>query len=269
MSLPADFAVSAAALECYRYCPRRFKQRYLDGIPLPEVDLREEPTLRRGQLFHRLALWESLGMPVEPLIENEADPELERIWESYQSSEPVQIAEPDARVERERLLSVRIDGQRVVARIDALIRHSDGRITIIDWKTGRSRPAGELQRAEQTRLYPLAVWEHFASRAHGPQSPEMIRLLYWFPDRPGDPVEIAYSSEQLEIDREWLAGKLAQIAADEEFALTTDRSRCAKCGYAAHCGVIPEPGDAPYLDEPDLPPDWDSQPLWLADQRLG
>ena len=62
MSLPDDFVASATALECYASCPRRFRQRYIDHLPSAGPDASMSEQMHRGTLFHRLVLWDDLGL---------------------------------------------------------------------------------------------------------------------------------------------------------------------------------------------------------------
>lgn len=249
MPLPIDFVASATALECYEYCPRRFQHRYLDHLPTAGPDKESAARMERGSLFHRLVLWDDLGLDTSLILDSAADPLLAEQWSAYQSFRETQQHE-QAPLQHDVSLTASCGGIPVMAKIDALRIDPAGGVTIYDWKTSEQPNTTSLHGSPQSKVYPYVVWEVLGKQpGTALTQPEQIRFVYWFPSHPGLPHEIQYSSDLLVSGSEWLGDLLATITSDDVFEMTTDRARCQRCAYIAHCGVRPEEGDLPPLDE--------------------
>lgn len=247
MSLPVEFVASATGLECYLACPRRFRHRYIDRLPAAGTIEDTAGRIRRGDLFHKLVVWDSLGMDIESVLAVENDEQLADLWQSFARFQDVLYADGST-VQHEQVLTARCNGIAVTARLDALVTAPDGTITIYDWKTGSGDSSHRLVNHPQSQVYPWVVQQL--------RQPPALHLVYWLPDKPDSPLHIACTPGYLRDAGEWLTNQLATIAADQEFPLTTNRRICRTCSYLAHCGVrATNEGDDFYLDEDFYTPD--------------
>lgn len=246
MSLPVEFVASATGLECYLACPRRFRYRYIDRLPPARAGQDDDGHIRRGDLFHKLVVWESLGMDIESVLRVENDDKLADLWDSFTRFQDGLRADGST-VEHEQVLTARCNDIAVTARLDALVTAPDGSITIYDWKTGSGDSSFRLHNHPQSRVYPFVVQEL--------RNPPALKLVYWFPDNPDDPLLIDCTPAYLRHASEWLTNQLATINSDREFPLTGHHHICRTCEYLAHCGVHPSDGDDFFLDEDFFAPE--------------
>lgn len=249
MSLPDDFVASATSLDVYAVCPRRFRHRYIDHLPAAGPDDDTAGQMQRGNLFHRLVLWHGLGIDTGPILESEDDPVLRAEWDAYllyRSS----FSGDEVTIVHDQVLTASCGDVAVQARLDALAFWPDGDVTILDWKTSENPDHARLARSSQSKVYPFVVWNVLSWRDDlALTEPAQIRLIYWFPQEPDTPLQIACSRQSIELAEHWLSDVLVTIASDDSFEMTTDRSVCKRCEYLAHCGVIPEDGDGWDFDE--------------------
>ncbi len=260
MLLPHEFVASATGLECYLSCPRRFRQKYIDRLPASLSDKEAQKRFRRGDLFHKLVVWDSLEMDIAPILAFEEDDSLSAIWECYTRFQET-LAANGATVEHEQVLTAHCNGIAVTARLDALVTAPDGSITIYDWKTGSFASSFRLVNHPQSQVYPWVVQQV--------RKPPSLRLVYWFPEQPDEPLHIECTPGYLQDATAWLTDLLTRITGDREFAMTPNRKVCRTCEYLAHCGVTAEAGDDYYLDEDfhaPYPDDHDTydDPLWMV-----
>ncbi|MBA2454541.1 MAG: PD-(D/E)XK nuclease family protein [Chloroflexia bacterium] len=249
MSLPIDFVASATALKCYEVCARKFQHRYLDHVPTAGPDAESAEQMQRGELFHRLVLWHDLGLDTDVILQTADDPVLETQWAAYRSFGNT-LGVDGSRVQHDQSLVARCGGFPVLAKVDALVVDPAGCVTIYDWKTTERPSPARFTDSHQSKVYPYVVWEVLRRRPGvALTDPAQVRLIYWFPSQPEEPLEIPYSPGRLAAGSGWLDGLLSTIASDCEFHMTTDRTRCQKCEYIVHCGVKPEDGDPLELDE--------------------
>lgn len=205
--------------------------------------------MQRGELFHRLVLWHDLGLDTSLILQSAGDPVLEAQWAAYQSFRDA-LSAGGVAVQHDQSLVARCAGYSVLAKIDALVVDPTGGVTIYDWKTAEHPNRIRLSDSQQSKVYPYVVWEALRHRPGATLTgPAQIRLVYWFPSRPNEPLEIPYSPERLTTGSAWLAALLSTITSDSTFEMTSDRTRCQQCEYIAHCGVKPEDGHLAELDE--------------------
>lgn len=248
MSLPTDFVASATALECYECCPRRFRHRYLEHSPAGGPDPKSAQRMQRGDLFHRLVVWDDLGLDTSLILESADDPDLVQQWTAYQSFR--QSLPANGELLHDQTLVARCGTHPVQAKLDALYLGDGGTVTIYDWKTGDRLGHERLRQSPQSKVYPWVVWEVMRRRPGvALTDPGQVELVYWFSTAPGRPLRIPCTLELLEESSQWLTSLLHTIAADDEFPMTPDRSICGTCEYLAHCGVEYVQGDPFDLDE--------------------
>jgi len=128
-----------------------------------------------------------------------------------------------------------IDGVPVYANLDMLLRRvGDGRLVVVDWKTGRPRESDE----EQLALYGLFVRQEYGERAcrgrleylAGPES----RSVEIGPERLREAEERARAS--IREMRGYLADPARNEARSKEaFPLAEDRRACRRCDFFELC----------------------------------
>lgn len=261
-TLPHNFQFSQSSLQDYVDCRRRFQLRYLERIAWPAVEAEpiheNERRSRLGVAFHRMAQQHLLGVPVARITgmlagSRSAGTELQRWWENYLRYSATLIGPevPQARPQRllvEAVFSAPLGAHRLVAKFDAVLwrledsdSSSRSRVTIIDWKTSRSRPKrGWLASRVQTKVYPFILacaGSALESLAAAGLAPDQIEMVYWFPESPHDAERFTYSQEQFDQDRGYLQGLVAEIErlGAGDYHLTPHEERCAFCTYRSLC----------------------------------
>lgn len=263
--LASDFTFSQHSLSDFKDCPRRFYLKYMARQPWPLVEvspqtldaLQYREDLRRGALFHRWVERYWLGLPDPPDL---GDPTLARWWERFIQTDFSDL--PSQRLPEVELVAA-LGAHSLYARFDLLALSPPGadepRAVIVDWKTlhhPEALPFAFYKNRIQTRVYLYVLATAGSAFVEGrPLKPERCCLRYWLVNHPGDPwVEVSYSQEEYERDREQLGALIASILARREeeaaFEMTSDERHCTYCTFRTLCRRSGEPADA-------LPPDED------------
>jgi hypothetical protein len=274
--LPADFSFSQSSLQAYADCPRRFWLTYVERLPWPAVEAspvqEHEFLMRLGDHFHRLVQRAEIGLDLR-LVEAGLPAPLDAWFAAYQAYRPADL--PGGRVEVERTLSVSlrlepdVDGAapplRLAAKYDLIATGDDGRVVIVDWKTGRRRPSPTtLRQRLQSLVYPYVLVEAAPYLGWGPIAPEQVEMRYWFTAAPGQPIVFRYDRSQHAANTQLLQRLLRQILRGrnvDDFPLAPDtevnRARlCRYCTYRSRCDRGIEAGQLDALDDlDDLIPD--------------
>lgn len=241
MNQRSDIIYSAASLQDFIDCHRRFQLRYMLKIAWPAI--RSEPVLeserfmQQGSHFHRLIQQHQLGISserLESLINND---ELRQWWENY-----LRLA---TRVSQsgtcypEVSLSASLENDRFTAQCDLIQHCADGQLVIYDWKTSRRRPTRSwLKNRLQTRLYlPLVVLSGAYLVNKKLIQPSQVEMIYWFADFPAQPERFQYDQQQFEQDRAYLTELVGEILHMEngDFPLTSRLESCHYCVYRSLC----------------------------------
>lgn|GEM_PF-1782011 len=241
--------LSASSLALLEHCPRLFRYVYLERLIWPAANLFEhELEQRRGRQFHRLVEWYSRGRQVEPRL-SALDEVVQQWWQVFLASP---YAHPRGRVLAELPLWQRMEGFKLIARLDRLVI-TPGSLHILDWKTERQRPGDEqLAQDWQVRLYPLLLCglairasgtEHFQLPLEAPFCPEQIQLTLWYVQHPQQPFHLHYSAAAYEQDLAHLKATLSHLRQLEtqDFPMTPHTERCDSCLFRSRChGLLPE-----------------------------
>lgn len=259
--LPFPASLSPSRASDYMTCPLLFRFRSIDRLP-------EEPTVAavRGTLVHR-ALETLFDMPADRRtiaaaaeLADRALADLERedpasaavlrddsgapfdvsaLLDAYFDLEDPRLLEPHA---RELGVSAQLaESFEVRGFIDRVDRTADGRIRIVDYKTGRSPSAGfESKAMFQMRFYALVWW-----RMTG-EVPRLLQLMYL-----GNGEVLRYAPDEddlLATERKVLALRdaIARSAESGQFAPSPSRL----CDWCSHRALCPAWGGSP----PPLPP---------------
>jgi DNA helicase-2/ATP-dependent DNA helicase PcrA len=191
--------------------------------PVPERPFRQT---RLGTLFHAWVeqrsglagrgtsldegLWESDD---EDVVETEASAadaaELERLTSVFLRSEWAGLAPIEVETEIDITLDGADDLGTVVCKLDAVYRRHDrdGRIEIVDWKTGRP-PSGAAERDE--RMLQLALYRLAYHKRHGVPLDDIDVTLYYVSDDLVIRSDRVYS--EAELVQRWNAAREARSA---------------------------------------------------------
>lgn len=234
---PADgLMLSASDIETYRLCPLKYKfarvfripqeptihQRF--GIALHTVLERfhKMPGAGREQLFELFeAAWRrgGFGDSDDELQFRERGVEaLERYWENTRDEE----GEP---VWFERSFSFTLGPHVIRGRVDRVDRRPDGSYEVIDYKTGRSKTADELQRDIQLSIYQMG-----ARQAWGVET--SAHSYYYV--MTAEKVPVAHSDEELERVRATI-DEIGEGIARQDFQPTPSHEICSFCDYRIIC----------------------------------
>ena len=236
-SSPIRFEFSQSSLQDYSDCPRRFQLRYVDRMPWPaveaELSAEKESRQQEGLRFHRLVHQHRMGVPSASLAKLATSEDLRRWWDNYVSAD---LALGGYAQRSEVSLFCSVGDHRLVAKYD-LIAVKDNRAVIYDWKTYARRPPNEWLAARmQTRVYrALLVQAGAILNGGGPFRPDDITMVYWFAEFPGEPVVFQYDSRQFLADWAELERLIAEITAERNFPVTSDRTMCRWCVYRSYC----------------------------------
>jgi hypothetical protein len=232
---------SAASLQDFVDCRRRFQLRYLQKIAWPAIEtepvLESERFMEQGARFHRFVQQHQSGISSERLEAMIVDNELKRWWKDYLTL--VARFSTSSRCYSEASLTASLAGARFVAHCDLIQVSPDDRLVIYDWKTSRRRPNRSwLRNRLQTRLYPTLIALSGAYLTNGkPIQPDQIEMVYWFADFPDRPERFQYDRQQFDLDQAYLAELVGEIIrlADDEYILTSNQMRCNYCVYRSLC----------------------------------
>jgi DNA helicase-2/ATP-dependent DNA helicase PcrA len=228
--------LSASDIETYRLCPLKYKfgrvfripqestinQRF--GIALHTVLERfhKSPDAGREQLFE---LFESswrrggFGDSDDELQFRERGIEaLERYWENTRD----ELGEP---VWFERSFSFQLGPHVIRGRVDRVDRRPDGSYEVIDYKTGRSKTAAELQSDVQLSIYQMGARESWGveTSAHS----------YYYV-MTAEKVPVAHSDEELDRVRATIEEIGAGISR-QDFQPTPTQEICSFCDFRIIC----------------------------------
>jgi DNA helicase-2/ATP-dependent DNA helicase PcrA len=228
--------LSASDIETYRLCPLKYKfgrvfripqestinQRF--GIALHTVLERfhKSPDAGREQLFE---LFESswrrggFGDSDDELQFRERGIEaLERYWENTrdEDGEPVWF---------ERSFSFQLGPHVIRGRVDRVDRRPDGSYEVIDYKTGRSKTAAELQSDVQLSIYQMGARESWGveTSAHS----------YYYV-MTAEKIPVAHSDEELDRVRATIEEIGAGISR-QDFQPTPTQEICSFCDFRIIC----------------------------------
>jgi len=267
--LPPGHSFSQSSLVTLDRCPRRFYLHHLRHLawpaPLTGAEAEWEAAMRRGQLFHLLVQQHSAGVDVEATVGALEDTELALWWRRYRECAP--MAPEGAVCYSEVEVTASLGRHLLVAKCDLVVCSPDGRVRIIDWKTGTRLPDPAQQRQSwQTVAYRYAVVEGGgglvppgwpAARIE----PEQVELVYWHAAFPDAGLTIPYTGRQHEAARRQLRAAVARVEnmglEEEAYVRTEQLEECRRCPYRSYCdrGRQPDPEPA-WEDEGTGPEPW-------------
>lgn len=240
MKIPPDFTFSQNNLQDFVDCPRRFELRYLENLAWPAIQsepvLEVERHMLLGEHFHRMVQQHQAGLPAEMISATAIDPALAGWWQGYLTFAPVGL--PDSR-KIEYTLSAPLGNYRLIAKYDLLAIEPGKKLIIVDWKTNQKKPRRQtLEKRIQSRVYPFLIAEAGRLLNGGVDvSPDLIEMIYWFAAEPQNPEHFLYSTDQYNLDHQFLTELVNEIEAASKsiFPLTSDDRTCRFCKYRSLC----------------------------------
>lgn len=239
--------ISYSALKHFYWCPLRYRFQHEEKRP---VELRYKHRAFIGMVlaravdaFYAEEWWREPTMVVErgwqriPEIAAAVTLEQAISWpagHAFQAAAEARELWPPIveTIRRERLigienrseydLGVEMDGVAVIGRIDLLIRHPGGQLTLLDGKAGKS--LGKFIDPDQLRLYALLT------RAHYGRFPDRVGW-WWF--RYSKIVWRRMSAQSLARFADGVRGTLARVRTGDR--VPTPGGHCAFCPFLVDC----------------------------------
>ncbi len=234
--------LSQSQLNRLAVCPRKFQHTDLEQLAAPsEPDQQERQN--QGTRFHLLMQQWLLGLPVEPLVQE--DPQLQAWFNAFMAVAPkILTLEGDqpAWGQSEHSRTLAFEGYLLTVVYDLLLANGQ-QAQILDWKTyPRPQNPRWLLQNWQTRLYPFVLAETSDYDA------DRIAMIYWFFESGEQAPEarrfsVAYDATQHEQTRKDLAHLLTQLTAwleryqnGEPFPqVSLESKECDRCSFAIRC----------------------------------
>lgn len=250
--------LSQSNLQDFKDCPRRFQLKEIENIAWPTAYLeplsRLEQATDLGNNFHQLCLQYFTGIDLDSLSQNISDPGLKIMWENFRTfAKDLQEQDRFAEI----ILSTPFLSHQLIAKYDLVLKTSEGKFVIYDWKTSTKKPSRTLlSQRFQTFLYPFIFAKAGNNIFHTDQPfPGDISLNYWYP-MASDPEEIfPYSEIQYSENFNQLTKIISEIddlvGSGDPFPLTDDQNHCLKCVFRSLCdrGILA--GDLDIFSEID------------------
>ncbi|PSB23900.1 PD-(D/E)XK nuclease family protein [Stenomitos frigidus] len=244
---PLDFPIrlSQSQLNRLSVCPRKFQHTDLEQLAAPsEPDQQERQN--QGTRFHLLMQQWLLGLPVDPLVQN--DPQLQAWFSAFMAVAPKILTlggDRPAWGQSEYSRTLQLEGYLLTVVYDLLLTN-DQQAQILDWKTyPRPQNPRWLLQNWQTRLYPFVLAETSDYDA------DRIAMIYWFFESGEQAPEarrfsIAYDATQHEQTRKDLIHLLTQLTGwleryqnGEPFPqVSLESKECDRCSFAIRCDRV-------------------------------
>lgn len=230
--------ISQGQLNLLETCPRKFQHIYFDQLGSP-VSPEQQEHLNWGSRFHLLMQQRELGLPVESLVEEDA--QLQHwVTALVDAASDVLTPRPQTFRESEHCRTLNLDGYILTVIYDLLIE-DESKAQILDWKTyPLPKNRHWLATDWQTRLYLYILAET------SDYLPEQISMTYWFVKSQPRPqcLTFTYSAIQHEKTRQDLTKLLTQLSGwlqryqDDGIPfpqIPESKGRCRDCNLAVRC----------------------------------
>lgn len=235
---PPITALSFTQVDTYLRCPQMYQYRFVFRLPT-----RPRPQMQFGRILHealkdalgsieqdRPLTWEMVDSAYvaawsrERFCAPEQAPSLQDLGRSYlrRAFDAGDLSKP---LLLEQAFSLRVDGLRLTGRIDRVDRHLDGSYEVIDYKTGSTKRATELQRDLQLGVYALAAREVFRF--------DPLSLSYYYLETT-ERVTVDKPKERLDEDRQTIV-KVAEGIRNDLFLAKPERMKCSGCDFRLLC----------------------------------
>ncbi len=235
--------ISQGQLNLLETCPRKFQHIYIDQLGTP-VSPEQQERLTWGSRFHLLMQQRELGLPVESLVEEDA--QLHH-WVTVLVNAASDVLTPDPQTfrESEHCRTLNFQGYLLTVVYDLLIEDEKS-AQILDWKT-YPQPKNRQWLAQdwQIRLYLYVLTET------SDYFPEQISMTYWFVKSQPRPqsLKFTYDAAQHEKTRQDLTKLLTQLTEWLQRyqsdripfpQVTAPAHACGDCTFAVRCQRMSE-----------------------------
>lgn len=243
MSLALPRPLSHSSISMYQECPQKYKFKYIDKIP-------EKPKhfFSFGSSVHE-ALEYFYGVTALPAPTlKEVLQYLKDHWKSEGYKDETQEAQyfDDGKVILtafykkhiesyhipffvEYNFNLEVDGVPVTGKVDRIDKLPDGRIAILDYKTGKAIPEGRVLGDAQLTMYQMACEELLGAK--------VARLtFYHLPSLKELTIE-RHSQDQVDVLRRRVV-TTAESIMKEAFAPKPDEKKCFWCDYKPICPIF-------------------------------
>lgn len=258
-------SISQSEIRLYQKCPYAYYLQNIRELCWPV----EDNTVKKdiGTTFHFMMRQKLNGIPVELILSAETDDSVKALFTAFLENDPIgsfSFCRPEQKA------AVPMHNILWTGVFDALV--SDGEtLTIYDWKTGKRRDPKVYETDPQTVLYrwlAASIGGRFFGKGKS-FLPEAVRMVYWFPSDPKNPIELPYSADAFAKDRKKMRLWGDEMSKEEEsaFPKTADTKKCMTCRFKLYCHRTIISTD--FTDTPtEELPEYDSQfALWeLSDE---
>lgn len=235
--------LSQGQLNLLETCPRKFQHVYLEQLGTP-VSPEQQERLSWGSRFHLLMQQRELGLPVESLVEEDA--QLQNwVTALVNAASDVLTPDPETFRESEHCRTLNFQGYLLTVIYDLLIEDEKS-AQILDWKTyPQPKNRQWLVKDWQTRLYlfVLAQTSDYAA--------QQLSMTYWFVKSQPRPqsIKFTYDAAQYEKTRQDLTALLTKLTGwlqryqDKgiDFPQVAESTgRCRECNFAVRCQRVLE-----------------------------
>ena len=230
--------LSQGQLNLLERCPRLFQQTYLDQLGSP-TSLEQQERQTWGSRFHLLMQQRELGLPIESLVQEDA--QLQRWMTAFAGAAPEILTPSNSQTfrESEHCRTLKVQEYLLTVVYDLLIA-DESLAEILDWKTYPKHQFRRwLEQNWQTLLYLYVLVET------SDYLPEQISMTYWFVQSPQEPqsLKFTYNTTQHQQTRHKLNRLLSQLSdwlqryqAGEPFPQVGEGSDlCDSCQFAVRC----------------------------------
>lgn len=244
--LPHEFIFSQNNLQYYIDCKQRFFLKEIAKLSWPANESEpariQEERMDIGSKFHLYCSQYFNGVPVESITESIESPEMQNWWGSFLylglHPSPENLAE--------KAITLPFANYRLTAHYDLLLKESEEKYVIYDWKTNSKRPSRKqvLQRM-QSIVYPLVLRLFLDQRKDAQTHKPEIEMVYWYPVYPDQPHILVYDQGSKDRQKSEIAEMIEQISmnAPEDFPRTDDLKKCLYCQFRSYCNRGEKPGN--------------------------
>ncbi|HEY9904991.1 MAG TPA: PD-(D/E)XK nuclease family protein [Candidatus Sericytochromatia bacterium] len=197
--------ISQGQLNLLETCPRKFQHVYFDQLGTP-VSPEQQERLTWGSRFHLVMQQRELGLPVESLVEEDA--QLQHwVTALVDAASDVLTPNPQTFRDSEHCRTLNFQGYLLTVIYDLLIEDENS-AQILDWKTyPQPKDRRRLAKDWQTRLYLFVLAETSDYLA------AQMSMTYWFVKSQPRPqsLKFTYSEAQHEKTKQDLSNLLTQL----------------------------------------------------------
>ncbi len=230
--------LSQGQLNLLETCPRKFQHIYIDQLGVP-ISPDQQERVTWGSHFHLLMQQRELGLPVDSLVQEDA--QLQHYVTALVNAAPeVLTPAPQTFRESEHCRTLNFQSFLITVIYDLLIEDENS-AQILDWKTyPQPKDRQWLAKDWQTRLY-LYVMAETSDYA-----PEQLSMSYWFVKSKPQPqsLKFTYDALQHEKTKQDLTTLLAQLTGWLQRyqcdripfpQVAESRGRCHDCSFGVRC----------------------------------